>query len=616
MENSQNANDGGGKPSRKPDKPVLSIDASMLEELPPELRNALSELYSEQEQRRARERNELERSYQDEQARSLTSRGGWFEVLTDPNPDRMQVQTCQVGGMPPGGFPAVHQFYDDLYGLVEPRRSGGREGGTCILVNHRDRAHPFQLYDDYQGFIDGVVRETSFIYMGGFWVPPNGFLTSKRNAMTDMGGMCIDIDRVDDDQGRHFPAWAVVNALVDLFDTYPDSRPNYLMLSGTGIQLWYVFGNQIPLLSAKKSPRRDKFGRLLKLMYAWFDRELPPNRFKVDVPCATINHAFRAPGSPTKWHYPTRLFAYNGCRRTMIDPLALSEFFGGDLKPYDLEDWNQREYERIRAERKMAKEGRSSKASAKQIAYIEKLHAMGCLGGEVLDKIGGMSVADADALIKAGELVFTRRGQDASIGKTIKTTTGHIVPRRPRARGVYDTTLARLHAETPIGSRYWALFGLAGLGWNCCIPKEQVKRDMLALLGTDWAAKHSTDGKPLSKEDIEAAMRGYNELGALRTRDQLESLLKWSYNPPAKRNGRTREEHLAKVARPIRKAFIDAGRTDVVGGGRPTKESEIKEYATEHPGANHSQIAEALGVSRTTVVKWLKTNESGEDDHR
>lgn len=27
-----------------------------------------------------------------------------------------------------------------------------------------------------------------------------------------------------------------------------------------------------------------------------------------------------------------------------------------------------------------AKEGRSSKASAKQVAYIEKLHAMGCLG--------------------------------------------------------------------------------------------------------------------------------------------------------------------------------------------------------------------------------------------
>ena len=36
-----------------------------------------------------------------------------------------------------------------------------------------------------------------------------------------------------------------------------------------------------------------------------------------------------------------------------------------------------------------------------------------------------------------------------------------------------------------------------------------------------------------------------------------------------------------------------------------------KEYhrIAEHPEANHSEIARALGVSRPTVIKWLKDDE-------
>ena len=37
-----------------------------------------------------------------------------------------------------------------------------------------------------------------------------------------------------------------------------------------------------------------------------------------------------------------------------------------------------------------------------------------------------------------------------------------------------------------------------------------------------------------------------------------------------------------------------------------TKGDLIRTYASEHPEANHSQIARALGVSRPTVIKWLK----------
>lgn len=37
-----------------------------------------------------------------------------------------------------------------------------------------------------------------------------------------------------------------------------------------------------------------------------------------------------------------------------------------------------------------------------------------------------------------------------------------------------------------------------------------------------------------------------------------------------------------------------------------TKADLVREYAAEHPDANHSEIARALGISRPTVIKWLK----------
>ena len=38
------------------------------------------------------------------------------------------------------------------------------------------------------------------------------------------------------------------------------------------------------------------------------------------------------------------------------------------------------------------------------------------------------------------------------------------------------------------------------------------------------------------------------------------------------------------------------------------KRDAILAYAEEHPEANHSQIARALGVSRPTVIKWLRSS--------
>lgn len=628
----------------KPDRPVYSIDASMIDSMPQELREAMEVFYSEQEQEQAKRLRQENLDYQSELADVLIGAGkGWQEIVSrfgdedseriEGNSERLEffLRRGEVQQRRAMEFieafdakPTLSMFYRDLYGIehfMNYRRAVGLPLKS-ILVNHRDREHPYQLYGDLSEFMEAVSTETSFIYMGSFWVPPNGYLTAKRNAMTTINGFCVDLDRVEDDKGLYFQASWVMRTLLEKLDEFPQLMPNYLMLSGTGIQLWYVFGEAIPLLSAKArkmpdgtarkaSPRRDKFQRVLRALYEFFDRELPKNRFRVDTPCATISHPFRAPASPSKHHYPTRLFVLGGWDRRMADPLALSEFLGCDLKPYDVEDWDQEEYERIMDERDRNRLTRSSSATERQLSWLGKLVAMGCVDAA----LDGLTVADADALIKRGEVVYTRRQQRKAGGGVIETTSGHRVPARPRDPGLYRYTLRRLAVETPAGSRYNALFGLAGLGWNCGIPKAQVERDMTALLGTEWAERLGHDGKPLEKSDVKAAMRGWNKLGALRPRDQLESRLQWKYGPPAKRNGRKQKDHLwgdwekngspvVNTAKENRRLASHRSRDAAAATRKRSSLEKLSGYLADCPSASKRECSRDLGMSLSTVTKY------------
>lgn len=635
-----------------PDSPVIRVDASNLElladVLDSEAKEALSVLFADEQVEQAEAARVEALEYHSEQAEALLSRdASWTEIdanwldsaRAQASRDRRRAGSGTVSVYDPDGreynlldLPehgiTIHQFYEDLYGL------GWSSVENCdepsVLVNHRDRQHPYQMYGDYLRFISGVQKETSFIYMGTFWVPPSGFLTARAGAMLSIGGFCVDIDRVDDEKGRHFPADMFMNRLLEVLDENPEVKPNYIHLSGTGVQLWYVFGRLIPLLS-KKSPRRGKYNDLLKRLYKFFDERLQPNLFKVDMSCAHINCALRAPGSPAKMHYPTRLFVFGGEEREIVDPLELSRFLGGGLQPHDTCEWDQDEWERGK---QLAQERRDAAlaepATEKQLAYISRLHDMRCLSDEVLAKAQGFDKRQADAAIKDAETEFSRRGQWLENEGYIKTTAGHAVARRVRARGLYDYTLRRIPRDTPTGTRYWALFGLAGLAWNCCVPKSELRRDMESLLGTEWASKASKDGKPLGKDDVSAALRGYNEFGALRSRELLERHLGWEYAPPSRRNGRSRHDHLwgdwyvedsdgelvpvVNTARGNRELAL---KTQAKKRRRSAVE-RLADYLREHPSASKRRACGELGMSRSTAGKyWAEACEAaGVDDTR
>lgn len=634
-----------------PDRPTVRINPLEIRSssLPEEQKEALLAFWSEQQLAEERERRERGLAYQSEQARIVLEQPGWCEIRADwldrarnqrdmnewnvdssartyvYDPDGREYDLLSL----PDDVPTIHQFYRDLYGT----EVASILSVPCpILVNHRDRKHPYQVYDDYATFMRAVENETSFIYLGRFWEPTRKdglrFSISKKNAMTHISGVCVDIDRVEDDRGQHFQASWVMKSLFEFLAANDGVMPNYLMLSGTGVQLWYVFGEPIPLLS-KSAPRRAKYDSFIKCLYAYFDERLPRNRFKVDKACAAYNHAFRAPGSPTKNGYPTRLFVRGGADRALIDPIAVSDCIGADLKPYDVGEWDPERFAAMAGR----KSGGESPASEKQLAYIRKLHAMGCIDNETFGKAGDMTIADADATIKAGESAFVNGLHwHETQGGYVETTNGHRVKLKPRSRKLYDRTLARVLAETKPGSRYMAMFVLAGLAYNCNISKSALEHDLRNLMDGDWGRKPSpSDGNPITMRDIRAAMKGYNPIGCLRGKSIIEELVGWRFGPSAKRNGRTRREHLQadnwfeeqegggvkripNKARTGREEALRLRREDMA----EAKTRGLSEFLIANPMASKRQASKKLGMSMTTVSKYWPSacDSAGIDDVR
>lgn len=644
----------------KPDNATYTVRPSDFDSMSPELRAALELFFTEQQKREIIEAEEAGRTYQSEQADVVLAQSGWREIRADwldaalnerdRNPDMKITDALRTVvraddgseyslGNLPVDQPTIHQFYRDLYGIevrnmssldlriLYPEQDGpldfeaiqqGRyakddsNGCVPVLVNHRDRLHPYQVYENYDEFIDAVKQETSFIYLGRFWEPTRQdgktFSISKKNAMTHINGVCIDIDRVEDDKGQHFSAKWVMDSLFEFLNSHSDLMPNYLMLSGTGIQLWYVFGQSIPLLS-KNAPRRAKYERFIKHLYSYFDERLPKNRFKVDKACGAYNHAFRAPGSPSKLGYPARLFVLGGTARKMIDPIALSNAIGDTLEPYDVGEWDQELFDRLTG----GGDGRGKPASEKQLGYIRKLHDMGCVEDEVFDNAANMTISAADAVIKRAEGLFTRVLHYRETGGYAVTSNGRRIHLSPRHRGLYDSTLRRIHDETKPGSRYMSMFVLAGLAYNCSISKSALEHDLEALMNSEWGHKPSpTDGKPITSKDIKSAMLGYNPIGCLRPKELIEDIVGWSYNPPAQRNGRDRKTHLngewldesgkrmPNKCKTMREASLAMKHESV----SDDKVARLSDWLKKNPAGSKRAACKDLGMSRTTVTKY------------
>ena len=173
-------------------------------------------------------------------------------------------------------------------------------------------------------------------------------------------------------------------------------------------------------------------------------------------------------------------------------------------------------------------------------------------------------------------------------------------------RDLYDWWKRKIAAGAKLHHRYWCVFALAAYAKKCGIPYEELEADALALLPQlDELGRGS--GEPFTAEDMYKALGAYDASWITYPRHIIAERTDIEI-PPNKRNGRKLDQHMVYL-NGLRKMRRDVlGEDEYKNSGRPNKCDEIRKFAAEHPDMNHSQIARALGVSRPTVIKWLKSD--------
>lgn len=174
-------------------------------------------------------------------------------------------------------------------------------------------------------------------------------------------------------------------------------------------------------------------------------------------------------------------------------------------------------------------------------------------------------------------------------------------------RDLYDWWKRKIESGATVGHRYFCVMALAVYARKCAVPYEELEQDALCLVPF-LNALDETGSQPFTAEDVVKALEAYDASYLTFPRHTIEELTGVEI-PPSKRNGRKIDQHIAMVnaTRKMRRDVF--GEDEYRNSGRPSKKDLIRDYAFEHPEANHSEIARALGVSRPTVIKWLKDGE-------
>lgn len=182
----------------------------------------------------------------------------------------------------------------------------------------------------------------------------------------------------------------------------------------------------------------------------------------------------------------------------------------------------------------------------------------------------------------------------------------------------YSKCLRLIMEQASDGHRYWCVFALAVLANKCGIDREVLERDAYGLVERFDKLTKDPHNR-FTRKDVAAALKAFEDgraTGASRhyTFSYITNRagIRWEKtgvkaNPPEKRLRLEDQLAVNRAARDARQAingtnWWDNGNRD----GAPEKKDLVRSFAYENRDMNHSQIARELGVSRPTVIKWLK----------
>lgn len=188
-----------------------------------------------------------------------------------------------------------------------------------------------------------------------------------------------------------------------------------------------------------------------------------------------------------------------------------------------------------------------------------------------------------------------------------------IVEGKPRkyfqySRNLYDWWHNKLIKGNEIkpGFRYFCTLSLVSFATKCGVPFEEVQKDLYELVPT-LDEKTIDEDNHFLKEDVDDALKLYGTEKAYKFRRETISNMTNVEIKANKRNGRSREQHLA-FAREMKRV------KEKIDGKKPRKTKDNKRVINNiahslikyqsHP-ISHKKLAEELEINIKTLRKWL-----------
>lgn len=400
---------------------------------------------------------------------------------------------------------------------------------------NRKSGHFRILFEDtFEETLKLLQRASECAFMNGITYFGRKYVQEHASKMF---AMIFDLDGVTDVSLDAFLSGAIrANA-------YP--VPNYLILSGHGVHLYYLFEEPISLFPYTKLQLKDlKYALTYKMWNPYTSTEEKPQQQGIGQP-------FRVIGSVTKEGAPepfARAFKLNET------PFTLDHLCGY------VELQNRVDQDKLWKESKYT----LSQAKKKFPDWYEKV------------------IVNGDKSRKYWDLSEKVNGDN------------------PYA--IYDWWMAKIRAGATYRHRYFAIMCLAIYGAKCRKPYEEVEADALGLVPF---LNDINPQEPFTEEDCRTALECYDLQYCTFPIKDIEKI---SGIPIERnrRNGRKQEIHLGRIR--AMQQYDDPDGTWRNKEGRPlgagTAKEKVAAYRAEHPEETVTDVARALGISRTTVYKW------------
>ena len=192
-------------------------------------------------------------------------------------------------------------------------------------------------------------------------------------------------------------------------------------------------------------------------------------------------------------------------------------------------------------------------------------------------------------------------------------------------RALYESWKERIRNEAQGGHRYNCLLMLAINAKKCSeigkwnndpVTEEELEADCLELLEVfDRIEYVRKDGKRdrFTEDDVYAAIQAFYDEGVYTYPRGSMSYRSGIKLPVTKRNHREQNEHLeeARAIRDVRQNRKGTKWTD--NSGRPSKEDAVRMWQMEHPDGTKTQCMKDTGLSKPTVLKWWVEFPHGEE---